>query len=438
MGVLIYFFAQANWPREPGRMTGAFNIAVAQFAPAGGPADDAGRLLSQWAAEQVAADLAGRPEFQVWHDTGQLKAEQNVTIGAVADAAEAAQAAERLNADVVIYGLLTPQAGGFASLDLRFFVAPQQQRDLGSVGGQYALEAPLTFNLADPGLDVAQAVGRQASGVVRLNLGLAYETFGRSDEALAEFQAADDYLPDSAIVQFLIGQELLFQAQRAAAAAPPDFARAQELAGQARLALEAADRMKPGFARARIALGSQAAFMVQLALLQNPIPDDCQGSQAGLYRPRLAEIDRAIASYQTAVNASEAAGLPLGAVAQVGLAGAYRLQAALQCGLGDPAAARAALDLGLAAAEAGLPALEQAREYRLLAQAYHTQGTLYEYQAYLSDDDPALYRQAREAYDRCVAQGALSPTDEFLARDLVGRLCQPDRDRLQAQYGGNP
>ncbi|MBL8055587.1 MAG: tetratricopeptide repeat protein, partial [Anaerolineales bacterium] len=435
-GLLAFNALQSLVPRAPGRMTGAFNIAVAQFAPAEGDAAAAGQRLSQWAAEQVAADLAGRSEFQVWYDTDQLKAEQNVVIGVVASADEAAQAAARLDADVLIYGVITPQAEGFAALDLRFFVAPQQQRDLGGVGGQYVLNAPLVFNLTDPGLDAAQAVGRQASGVVRLNLGLAYEVFGRSDEALSEFLTAADYLPDSASVQFLIGQEQLFQAQRAAGAAPADLAAAQALAGQARLALEAASRMDPALMRARIALGSQGAFTVQLALLQNPIPDDCQGSQAETYRPPLLDIERAIADYQAAAGAADDAGQPLAAIAQTGLAGAYRLQAAVQCGLGDPAAARAALEQGLAAAQASLPTLEQARDHRLLAQAYHTLGTLREYQAYLNQDDAALYRQALAAYEQCIQQGALAPTDEFLQREVVGQLCQPDRDRLQGLYGG--
>ncbi len=87
--------------------------------------------------------------------------------------------------------------------------------------------------------------------------------------------------------------------------------------------------------------------------------------------------------------------------------------------------------------EATVPALTEAKDYRLLAQTYQTLGVAYEYFGYLGGGVDA-YRQAIGAYEQCVAQGDQLPVDTFLRDEIIAKLCTPSRDQLMLFYGDNP
>lgn len=426
-------------PATPQKMTGAFNIAVAQFA---GPAQD-GALLSRWVYERLTAEFQADPNVQVWHDSATLQREQNVVIGVAGDGpgAEAPAAmAERLNADVIVYGVIMPGANNFSQAQLRFYVAPQLDRDLSSVAGNYAFGAPLTFAAGNPGLEVQSALGDQAGAVAQLSLGLTYELLSRSADALRAFEKAATYLPDSEIVHFLLGQEYLFIAQKQADDAALQMEAIEPNVAAARAAFAESARLNPDYARARIGLGSVETFLVQLRLIEQPVPDDCAGSAAETYRPLLLPLQTAAESYAAVTRQGldpQAYGLPLDSVAQLGLGQVQQLRAVVHCGLGDPAQARRLTQLAITLIQATVPALNEAGDYRLLAQTYQTLGVAYEYEGYLGGGVEA-YRQAISAYEQCIAQGDRLPVDTFLRDEIIARLCVPSRDQLVMFHGDNP
>jgi tetratricopeptide (TPR) repeat protein len=434
VAAIVFFALQPTTPRTPATMDRAFNIAVAQF----GSGDD-GMLLSQWAAERLTFEFQDDPNILVWVDSDALKREKNVTLGVIPESETPAQMAERVNADLVVYGTVTPQANGFAELQLKFYVAPQLNRDLGAVAGEYQLAEPLTFTANNPGIEVKAALGDQAGGVAQISLGLTYELLSRSEEALRSFEKAATAWPDSEIVQFLLGQEHLFRAQKFSTNPNRTVEEVLRETDLAQLALEESIQLNPEYARARIALGSAYTFRAQLEIIRNPIPDDCAGGQPDVYEPLLPLLEQAADNYSKVtlqVFDPQAYGAPLDSIAQLGLGQVQQLRAVIQCGLGDPSQARQLIQLAIQADQASLPALEAAREYRLLAQTYQTLGTAYEYHGYLGGG-AAEYRKAIGAYEQCIAQGERFPVDSFLRDEVIGKLCVPYRDALLPVYGGS-
>jgi tetratricopeptide (TPR) repeat protein len=276
--------------------------------------------------------------------------------------------------------------------------------------------------------------------VAQISLGLAYNLLGRSTEAIEAFEKASTYLPQSEIAHYLLGQEQLFLAQRSASDPNEALRVIVQQTDLAQEALEHALDLKPQYARALIALGSAHTFRAQLALLRDPVPDDCTGTQSEVYEPLLPVLEQAAENFFAASLQSpdsQAYGLPLESIAQLGLGQVQQLRAAIQCGLGNPAAARQLIQLAIKTDESILPALEEAREYRLLAQTYQTLGTAYEYHGYLGGGAEA-YRKAIGAYEQCLAQGARFPVDAFLRDEVIGKLCVPYRDTLLPLWGGTP
>ncbi len=437
--IAFQWFLQSS--REQARMTGGFNIAIARFAalaPQAGVAGSAGdEQFSLWAYESLAslfATKAGLP-VQLWHDSVAPS-----PLGVVVDEGQTGgqtpdQLAERIGADLVIYGLITPTGNGFGQLELKFYIAPELEQDLGGLVGDYTFGAPLTVNVADPGLESQAEVFKHVNGLALVTLGLVYGRGGLSESALEYLTQAQSWQPDSPVVRFLIGQEHLFLAQQPAAAADIDAS-----LDQAQAAFAQALALDPGYSRASIGLGSVLFYRAQRDLAANPATD-CTGAQADLYRLLLETVDGASANYQKALEQEQArpgTDQTLARAAQISLALAYRLKAEVTCGLGEPVQALKWIDQGLALMGQALASLPEdgQRDYRLKAQAFQGLGTLYEWKAYLKDDDPALYREAIAAYEQCIEQGRLFPVDLFLKDEIVAKRCVPYRDRLQADYGG--
>ncbi|MGQ0603151.1 MAG: nSTAND1 domain-containing NTPase, partial [Anaerolineales bacterium] len=430
IGVVAYFLVRQILP--PQKMDRAFNIAVAQFAGSGND----GPLLSQWAYERLIFEFKDDPNILVWVDSAELKREKNVAIGAVSAAGSGnespAAMAERLNADVIVYGDITSPVNGFAQLQIKFYVAPQLNRDLGAMAGDYQIGAPLTLAAGNPGLEVKQALGDQVGVVAQISLGLTYEVLSRSDDAIRAFEKANTYLPNSEIAQFLLGQEYLFAAQKL----PPDDPAFEANVSRAQMAFEQSLQRNPQYARARIGLGS--VYFIRAQTLA-PQPEDCEGRDPEPYQPALPLVDEALTNYETVVKEpddTQAYGVSLGDAAAIGLGTSYLLRAQLFCGLGERDAARQATNEAVALVNEATVALAENDDYRLLAQAYQVLGTIYEWQAYFNGGDASLYRQAIGAYEKCIEQGTLYPVDTFLRDEVIAKLCTPSRDELRKTYGG--
>ena len=123
------------WSRQPRRMTGDFNIAVAEFVQTG-EADSVAPIVSQ----RISSFLDGQYKLSSFET---VEVAHN-KIPVITSAEEARALAERINAHLVIYGdvavvdnqvLITPQ----------FYVIESHQSDVGEVNGEHKLAAPISL-----------------------------------------------------------------------------------------------------------------------------------------------------------------------------------------------------------------------------------------------------------------------------------------------------
>ena len=428
--------------REPARMDGVFNIAVAEFGQAGPDgrvskaSGEAGGLLSKWTFDNLQAEFKADPNILVWNDSPALLEEKNVRIGVAGDGEPQSQVespaalAERLNANMVVYGVITPTSNGFAELTLKFYIAPRLDYDYAEIGGRYQLGQPIPFGLADPGLEVQQQLGRQSSALAHLTLGLNYELLNQSHPALDAFLKAASFMEDSEVLQFLIGREYLFLAQKETAGRAQNEAAAEQ-------AFKEALRLNDRYARAYIGLGGVYFQQAQRTLAET-YADDYPGDRDAAYRSTLALIEPAIANYARVLEQHSDPrdyGMPIDSVARLALGVSYRVKGEAHYRLGDSQAAGEYIQRAVDTLEAAVQPLTDAGEHRFLAQVFKGLGSAYEWKAFLAGEDKALYQQAIAYYDKCIEQGALFPVDTFLRDEVVAKLCVPYRDRLNQAYG---
>mgnify|MGYP003376534348 CR=1 FL=1 len=430
--------------RPPDQMSGDFNIAVAQFAVL----DEAGRLVDDAAegglrvAERIGATLqaefAGRPEVEVWFDGPELERDNNATIGVVAPAplgvTEPAAAAETLNADVVIHGDIRP-AGQADALTLRFYVRPQYQADFSQMVGfhEFTTRIPV-FDPANPREEVWRELDPLATALAWLTQGLRLEILGEQAAAQEAFARAAEFAPDSDVVQYFLGQEQFYSAQRAGG----DEA---QLAS-AESAFNEALRLNPGNARAAIGLGSVRFVRGQRLLNEAEAGGDF--SELAL-APIRQEAQAALDAYTPVTLRGEQAdtyGVPVSGIARVGRAIALRLLGEVAFRGGDLVAAEAHINEAIAALEDDAATLDIANDPRLPAQAYQALGSIYEWRAFLLDERGAAgeAQTARDTalryYNECLRQGEKFPFDTYLVERIVGELCAPRVAALTVVEGG--
>jgi tetratricopeptide (TPR) repeat protein len=117
-------------------MTGRFNIAVAEFAPVGGVDPAVAETVSQ----QVFRFLDDQAN-QISFEDVQVS---NTNIGQITSAQQARSLARRINAQVVIYGDVSP-LGDQVLLTPQFYVAEAFRADVGELNGQQKLAEPITL-----------------------------------------------------------------------------------------------------------------------------------------------------------------------------------------------------------------------------------------------------------------------------------------------------
>lgn len=418
----------------PARMSGTFNIAIADFGqldPATGQvsASEEGRLLSQWLAENLEAelqstarrDLPGRVE--VWHDAVE-NPRKNVQLGIMPGASPeerqqaAAQLASEIRATLVIYGDIVGQ-GPEAQLDIQIFLPPALSSvDFGDLVGAQRLGRPVAgpFDAGDPlgAVVVEQEMRWRGQALYWLTLGLVQQLLGQPQQALSIFDRAEQTLQDWPEQE---GKEILYFFQ-----GREHFFLSRQRAGEAReAALDAAEQslrralaLNPQYARARAALGSVSRRRAEL--ISDPA--------ARLASPELA---RAIEAQQQAWQDAQAARDPLlAAVVQVALAKSYRLQGETYYLLERHADAQTAFDQAVAEAAQTMAPLEQARAYRLLAQSYETTAAARLQQAdslRRTNHLPAARERigdAVSAYQSCLAQAEQASRDQILLNEVIG------------------
>ena len=232
----------------PARMTGDFNVAVTEFDERDAEGDPvrtaAGTDLSVRLGEALTEDLADVESAQIEvrspDEAGRLP-------GATADerAVEAGRLAERIDADVVIYGWLDPTR---TTLQPEFFVREENLADAEELGGSFRLGSAIQQSVpidseAAAGIQVREALVSRARALAGLVLGLSYFRVGDFDEADRHFDvalAAEGWHPSD-------GKEILYLFRGSSAGARGQL-------DEARAWYQRAVELNPGFARGRLGL----------------------------------------------------------------------------------------------------------------------------------------------------------------------------------------
>jgi tetratricopeptide (TPR) repeat protein len=352
--VLVYVY---NAAQKPARMTGGFNIAVAQFgevtdqgiAPSA-RATEIGKLLFDFLDSEYKATDFGL-KIQVAHEK----------IGILTEDQEAEQLASDINADIVIYGNIFAD-GNEATLSPRFYIADRP--DTGELTGQHQLALPLQFEASSLSFpdSVNAELRTRAAILVLFTEGLSYLSSDDLDGASHSFQQAIHEAESHGPYE---GQEVLYL-----------FATVtNERQGnieQAVKHLDEAFRLNPEYARAYLARGN-----LYYAQALRKLNDE------GLLKQALAEYEKAIKAQD------QPAGAYILEKADVALGNVYVLRAQET---GDPGLYAQAIDrYERVVTRYGEPANERIRE--LAARAYFGIGIAYERQ-----ND---YIQAKSAYQQC-------------------------------------
>lgn len=427
---------------SPSRLTGQFNIAVADFGESNAQghiqATDNGRLLSQWVYDALKNAYATNPDLaqlttvEIRHASPGLFG-RTVTLGVVAGDTpqareiEAAKLSDKIGADMVIYGNINQAAP--SGLALEFYIAPQLQPETSALIGRYRLggliPVPLPFKANDPlgKLAVSEDLTTRTTALFYLAAGLTFDLLGRPAQALTIFRQAENQLTGwkatdgKEILYFFIGREALFLAQdkdkQTAALQEAEKAATQALA------------IKPDYVRAQIVLGG-----VYYRRAQQLPPAD------RLMEPSALTI--ALTNYEQAVALAEQSEDPfMQSVAHLALALALRTKGQTYYLRGDAANANAAFDQATATIEQTLQPLAAAQQYRLLAQAHLALGEAYFQQADVDRQQGKLaaqkqhFTQASTAFANCIAQGPKAPLDQILHEDIIAKRCQPQQANVE-------
>jgi tetratricopeptide (TPR) repeat protein len=458
--VALYAAGVFNPPPEPDQMDGDFNIAIAEFAildENGTLVNDnnqAGLALAGRVAQNLVGEFGDNPEILVWNDGPELLEQHNATIGIVVDEdvpgdaapgeAEGIEtpevAAERLNADIIVYGLVEPE-GDFSLQTLKFYLRPQFGADFTNMVGNYAFQNEIQgFDITRPREEVWRELDPLARALAWLTYGLRQETLGEPQAALEAFERAATFAPNSDIVHYFTGQEYIFLAQ---AGGEVGEARDAHIAA-AESALQEALRLNPANARAQIGLGS-VHFLGAQQLYIEITAEAFEGDRAAGYAAVQEAAQRALQTYGVVAELPEQLeeyGVPVNSITRLGQGATLRLLADVGYRAGDPEAARRYLDEAKATLEAAVAPLEEARDYRLLAHLYQTLGTVYQLEGFLLAVEGSAAtaieanRQALAYYEQCIALEGNFPFDTFMRERIINNFCRPYAEQVQALLEG--
>jgi len=407
---------------------GKFNVLITEFGER--QANDQvqstarGRELSQAVYDNLQAQKEAIPRVEIRSSVELRSAEAVATGGIVTDEITAEQAARRVGAQMVIYGVLNAQ-GDFVP---QFYVVPEARGlILGMSPGNFEFgTTPIRFG---GGSDFKANVNLQtrAGALFYIIMGMTYDFLGLADQSLEVYRDAGDQLKNWAekgqgkeVLYFLWGQAALFKQQQIDCRSDQDAgADWRQLNAEARRIFEQALRSNAAYTRAMIGLGDVSNMQIQC------LPKTAEA----LNSPQLSEMFN---WYQQALDQAQAAGdRYMQNLATFSLAGAYYLQGAAYRFNSDMdnAAASFAEAIGLLAApEEFFSADEHPRQ---LAQVYLLRGAVNKQYAetLLARGDQAearsRYIAAQQDYQRCVDQQARLPDDQILADLMVRDRCQP-------------
>ena len=444
LGIVGYFlFQQYEYLWNPSQMTGTFKIAVAEF---GGVTTDGrvgysahGAALSESVYNSIRRQYAEHPtiaadEVLIWHDSMD-RGEKNITIGVIegdtptAREEKAAQIAEKIRADLVIYGHLDSN-GSPDSLTLEFFYrSPRVRNEFDLTQGQHSAGAPILVSPSfadDPSLaqlQIREPLDVRAKAISLIAIGLTYDVLGDPKNSLSQFQLAEELFEQLEERQ---GQEALYYfVGRAALFEDNDVA--------AEKAFTQATTLDPTYVRAHIGLGG-----VYLKRAQR--------LDAKVHLNNLEDLETAIGHYESAVALATESGNELHqAIARLALGSAYRIRGQASSNFDAPSDLEneqaieqeqdtVALEFYAKAVDE-LTAVEsilaEQKQFRLLAQAYQSQGAahleatnIYRIRGEESKNIEAL-NLAAVAFFKCIEQKSNAPEDSIVTENIIANSCQP-------------
>ncbi len=442
LAIVGYFlFRQFEYLWNPTQMTGVFNIAVAELGEVSASGDIReslhGAALSEVVFNSIRRQYDEHPSLDpedvvIWHDSTSRN-EKNVPIGVITGrtAKERAQKAleitEKINADLLIFGQLA-SADAADSLELEFYYRSRKIRnEFDLTQGQHRVGAPLVVSPSfaqDSSLarlKISDPLAARAKALSLVAIGLTYDVLGDVENSLLQFQLAQEHFDDLddqtglESLYFFMGRSSLFL---------QDHVAAEDAFSQA-IALD------PTYTRAYIGLGG-----VYLTRSQPPIASD-----------RLEEasnLERAIETYETGLLQAQNSENELHqAIGHLALGSAYRVRGEWSYFAPEEDRAKEDVDAisyfsqAIDLLTSAVPILAEEQQYRLLAQAYLSQGAAHYQLASLfrrrgdQDDNIEALRQAKQAFTQCVEQKENAPEDEILLKQIISDSCQPRLDQTE-------
>jgi tetratricopeptide (TPR) repeat protein len=436
-----YFFN-----KQPAVMNGFFNIAIASVSGANTGGDETSPGFSELLYGGLSSELGNSPNVLVWRDSPELR-NLNVTIGPVegntpqARSLAAAEIASRLHADMVIYGAnqsgpgdplntaVEPSADD-RKYSLEFYLAPRQGYDFEDLEGGFDLGCAISLASQPNSASIQSELAPCASALPWIALGLSEAQVGHSLEALEAFLKAANYFPTSEVIQFLIGREYLFLVDRESVL---EFVQ-DEFYAQAAKAFTVSTTINPDYPRAYIGLGAVDFKQARDLTLQDDLSPERLNQAMEL-------IDQSLAANQKALeNAGDpgTAGLPIESVAHLGLGNGLQWKGRILLYQDQPEQALQHFEHAIQELEPIIQSFQQAGQARYLAQTYEFLGSAYQWKGYTSElgqayaDGLAAYQSALTYFDLCIAQ-AESTQDFIIRENVVGEVCQPNREYVQEQ-----
>jgi tetratricopeptide (TPR) repeat protein len=214
------------------------------------------------------------------------------------------------------------------------------------------------------------------------------------------------------------------------------------------MAFKSSIELNPDYARAYIGLAGVYFKRAQNQVRDSSSESGDQTQGEGQYQSAEQNLAQAVAFYQQVLDSasgSKGYGIPITAVARLGLGNTYRLQGEVLQRRGDLDQAREYFQRAIETLEPAVQPLAQASQERYLTQAYEYLGASFQWLAlnYEGSQDFSrmleAYHQADDYYQQCISQGE-SSADLIIKDDIVAKNCRPDgrqvRDVIENYTGG--
>jgi hypothetical protein len=435
---------------RPAKMTGEFNIAIAEF----GEVDENGRIRASEAGEILSATIFNRIKkemqnlpsgltVQVWHNEVNPGVQLSYLPGDTGEerAGAAMALAKKINADLVIYGNLRQHDQGSRFLP-EFYVA--ELKDAGELLGAHTLgtEIPIRGSIDSLGGTIRfnEEFSARANALTLFTIGLALEAAGYPDRALEKFRQAEaiegwDDDEGKEILYLFIGREANFL-----------WLEGEDRGDEVRAAMQKALAINPAYGRAYIGLGNyhirlseeQFAQIQALRRQEEAINSEAMLRASSRFNQ---ETNQAVRYYREALENLPAAGRDLVETkVHLALGGTHIRQADLLYLTGEHDTAITLLNLAKAEYEEAYDNAED-DDYRHLAlaqlgiaRANHQKGNIKK-NSPNPDESHSFYRKALDSYNTCIALAQEDEFDWFL-QDFRQENCETGRRDVSIELAG--